>query len=334
MHTFRHYLILLLVWMPVPLVAQQYAHAGEYMAAMQEGYAQFKEDLWTYVKTAAHGKNASKTEEKRRTLIQTTHLVQKKVSRMPVYEDDAGLRDGTAAYLKLIYNVLNEDYAKIVDLMEAYLLAKEMAGERMDEAASLLSEEEAAFAARHNIRLIEAEKSKTTLNLEAAGRVMGYYNRVYLLFFKSYKQEAYLIEAAQKGDVNALVQNQNALKRDAAEGLAMLDTMSAYQGDGSLKAACADMLSFYLDEAIHKAPVLSGFYLQKENFEQIKAAFDAKKQSERSQADVENYNQAVTRYNQAISDYNRTSESLHEQRGKLLAAWNKTAPKFLDRHVP
>jgi hypothetical protein len=338
-------MLALVAGIPCSLPAQQtYAHAGEYMTAVHDGYAQFKEDLWNYIRTAAHGKNASKIDESRRELIQTTNLAEKKVSRMPAYDGDASLRDGTSAYLKLTYAILTEDYANIVDLeeiaeqsydlMEAYLLAKEKANERMDEAAASLDKEEAAFAARHNVRLIEAEKSKTILNLEVAGAVMSYYNQVYLLFFKNYKQEAYWLEAARVGDVNALVQNQRTLTRYATEGLAVLDTLPDFDGDASFKSVCAEMLAFYQMEAQEKGPILSGFYLQKENFEKTKAAFDAKKAQDRSREEVDQYNQVVAGFNQAISDFNSTTESLNVQRSKLLDSWNKAAPRFLDRHVP
>ena len=67
------------------------------------------------------------------------------IAKMPDFEGDKSLRDSTVSYLSLCYNVLNEDYSKILDLeeiaeqsfdlMEAYLLAQQKAGEKLDEAS-------------------------------------------------------------------------------------------------------------------------------------------------------------------------------------------------------
>ena len=61
-------------------------------------------------------------------------------------------------------------------------------------------------------------KDKIGKKLEEAGKVYKYTNPIYLIFFKSYKQEMYLINAQNKGDVSGMEQNKNALMQDAKEG--------------------------------------------------------------------------------------------------------------------
>jgi hypothetical protein len=323
--------------------AQDFQDASSYMEFMGNEYHAISKDLWRYISASAHGKRAKKVEKRRMELIATTQEAQRKISRMPAFEGDASLRDSVSSYLKLSYIMLNEDFAKIVDMeaiaeqsydhMEAYLLAKEKANEKLDKAGERLNEEQTLFAEKHHINLT-GEKSKLTLKLENAGEVMAYYHKLYLIFFKSYKQESYLLEALETGDINALEQNKNALIHFSEEGLQRLDTIPRFRGDATLKIACLQMMNFYKMEAEQKFPLLIDFYLKKENFEKLKAAFDAKKQSELTKEDIDTFNEAVNEYNQAITQFNSTNDQLNKLRGKVLDNWNNTVDKFIDKQTP
>jgi hypothetical protein len=324
--------------------AQAFTNPAEYMSYLFEDHPTYKASLWAYVKTAAHGKKAQKIEKRRNQLISTTAQIRNKVNRMVTYEGDASLRDALATYFDLNYHILKEDYGKIVDLeaiaeqsfdlMEAYLTAKEEANQRLSEAGDMLDEAQEVFAANHNINLIENETDATSQKLEKAGEVYDYYNDLFLIFFKSNKQESYLMEAVGSGDINALLQNQNTLEKYATEGIARLDTMRALEGDRSLVAAAKKVLVFYQKEAIDDVPVFAAFFLQKENLEKVKKAFEAKKERERTQQDVDRYNQAISDFNQAVESFNQTNESLNNNRKKLIEGWNQAVEAFLDQHVP
>ncbi|MEM6806241.1 MAG: hypothetical protein AAF696_32885, partial [Bacteroidota bacterium] len=188
--------------------AQSFAHAGEYMTHISEQYASFNKELWSYIKASAHGRNAKTIEKKRQTLVGTTRIIQKRIKSMPPYEGDPSLRDSAASYLSLIYHVLNDDYAKIVDmeaiaeqsydLMEAYILTKEVANQKMDDASKMLSDQQEVFAVNHRVNLVKGKSAKTDELLAKAGEVFNYYNSIYLLFFKSNIQESYVMEAVEK----------------------------------------------------------------------------------------------------------------------------------------
>jgi len=123
-------------------------------------------------------------------------------------------------YLNTLLSLLNEDYAKIVnmeeiseqsyDAMEAYLLAKKKASEKMDEAADLFNEKEKEYAKNNNINLILKE-TEIGIKLKKSAEVTDYYNKIYLIFFKSYKQEMYLLAGVEKNDINAIEQNRTTL---------------------------------------------------------------------------------------------------------------------------
>jgi hypothetical protein len=328
---------------PSAVQAQQFEHGGQYMDYLFGDHPQYQQSLWSYIKAAAHSKNARKVEKRRRELVTTAYDIKKKVSRQVPYEGDASLRDALATYFDLTYKVLKEDYAKIVDMeaiaeesydaMEAYILAKEKANDKVDEAGEQLEAAQKAFAAAHNIELV-SETSETDKKLEEASAVYHYYNQLYLIFFKSYKQEAYLLTALESNDVNALIQNQNSLKSFALEGLSKLDTVQKFKGDGSIIDAGKEVMGFYLMEADEKVPILANLYLVQDKMEKVQASFEAIQPAKRTQGDVDTYNQVVADYNQAVNDFNDTIQSLNKDRSSHLDNWNKTTDRFIDTHIP
>lgn len=297
---------------------------------------------WQYISSIAHGKNAKKVENNRKELASAISAAKTKIKALAPYKGDSEFRDSTLAFLSLSYSVINEDYSKIVDMeavaeqsydaMEAYLLAQEIANQKLDVAAENLSKAQKAFAAKNNITLTSST-DKTEQNLVKAGKVMNYHNKVYLIFFKSFKQDIYLTEALNKGDVNAIQQNMSTLQKYAEEGLRTLDTIKSYNGDGSLLTATRETLKFYLAEAKDKMPVILSYFVKKENFEKIKASVDAKPESKRTQQDVDSYNKAVNDMNAGVKQYNTTNNELNQRRTYLLESWNKTSSAFLDNNI-
>jgi hypothetical protein len=321
---------------------KSFGTAVEYMNYIGEQYTQLTEDQWDYTKSVANDKSAKKIESKRQELLKTNKKAQDNIKKLSGFEGNTEYRDSVVAFLELNYNVLNNDYEKIMnmeeiaeqsyDAMEAYLLAQEIAGEKIKNASAMLSVIHRKFAEKYNITIIDSQ-SKKSEKLEKAGIMYKYYNKIYLIFFKAYKQEAYLLDAVNRGDVNAMEQNKNSLLDFSTEGIKALDDVKPFDGDNSLKEACLEILKFYKDEAETKSPLIIDFFLKKENFESIKKAFDAKKEKDRNQEDVDQFNAAVNDYNAASGVYNSTNESLNKGRGKNLDNWNSTSTKFTKKHV-
>lgn len=327
---------------PNSLEAQSYANAGQYLGFMNDQHRQIMKDALSYTSAVAHGKSARKVDSRRVTLLQTVKDAQKKVGAMPAWETDKSLRDSTTAFFKITYHVLNDDYGKIVDLeevaeqsydaMEAYLLAKKLADEKLDEANERLEKTVEKFAADHNVNLLASE-DKLSKKAKQASRVNEYYNEVYLIFFKSFKQEAYLLEALATKNINSIEQNKNSLSRLSDEGLAKLKTIQAFDGDPSLTVTCRDLLTFYKKEA-DKIPVATDYFMKEENFNKVKTAFESKKEKDRTQKDVDEYNKAVNDMNTAVNKYNDSMNVLNNDRGNMINKWNKTVSNFLDKHTP
>lgn len=317
--------------------------AGDYLEKMSKEFKDISADMWDYTSAVAHGKSARKVENRRKDVLKSNMDAQSKIKSMGAFEGDKILKDSVLSYLKLSYNVINYDYAKIVDMeeiseqsydaMEAYLLAQEKANEKLKASSEMLDVQYDAFAAKHNITLVDKE-DKIEKNLRIAGVAFKYYNVAYLIFFKSFKQEAYMIDALNKNDVNALKQNADALSKTADEGLKKLDTLRAFKGDNTLKVTSKDLLTFYKKEATTKIPILVNYAVKKENFDKIKAKMDAKDPKSRTKEDVDTFNTAVNDFNKASNEYNTVNNELNTSRTNLLNKWNDAVTNFMDKQVP
>jgi hypothetical protein len=324
------------------LQAQNLTVATEYLGYVGEQCKLISNDMMAYSSATSHNKSARKVEKKRLELMQTIKQAVTNMRKLRPFNGDPALRDSALAYFQITSALLNEDYAKIVnmeeiaeqsyDAMEAFMLAKEKANERADKAYLIFDKEFEAFAAKNKIRLIESS-SKLSKKMEEASAVYKYYNRIYLIFFKSYKDEVYWMDALKKGDINAMEQTKNALLASSTDGLKKMSPISTYNGDKTLKVACERLLEFYKYEAT-KSAELSDFFLKNDNFEKSKKALESKKQADRTQQDVDAFNKLVADFNAAVTKYNQVNTELNKKRSDALDAWNKAADNFLDNHMP
>ena len=339
----KNFLMLIAINLITSAVMAQYANGGEYMAAISNQYKSIQTDMWDYTNAAAHGKNASTVEKKRAELIQTTYEAKGNVMKMKDFQGNSAYRDSVVSFLKIYYIVLNEDYGKIVNMeeiaeksydnMEAYMMAKEEANEKLSAASDMLSAEQRKFAEEFNIDLREADDDLST-KMKVADEVYTYYNEIYLIFFKSYVSDFYLSDAITRADVNAIEQNKNALSSASAEGLEKMKSIKPFNGDNSVVQAVTELLKFYQREADELIEHITNYFIKAENFATIKKSFDQKKEKERTKEDVDQYNGAVNESNAAAQKYNETNADISTSKTKVTENWNKTVEKFIDTQIP
>jgi vacuolar-type H+-ATPase subunit I/STV1 len=315
--------------------------AVQYMDIIGKEFKKISEETWDYTRAMAHGKKGKQIENRRRDMLNANRNALNKIKNMKAFDGDASYRDSTARYLELSYLVLNNDYSKIVDMeeiseqsydaMEAYMMAQQKANDKLEVAFDVASQAQQDFAKKNNIVLHDNE-SKTEEKLEKASEIFKFYNSVYLIFFKPFKQEAYLIDAQNKSDINAMKQNQEALSKLSKEAKEKLKTLELYKGNTTLKSACMDLMDFYIFEADTKVPQLVDFFLKKEKFEKLKTAME-KKGSNSSKSEVDEYNKAIDEFNKAGSNFNNINNELNNKRAGFLNTWNNSVAKFLDRNV-
>jgi len=316
--------------------------AYTYLGTIGKEYLSISENYLKYVSSIAH--NSARKAEKRRTdLLQTIAKSKSKIAGMPCYNNDCALRDSVISFLTLNYYVLNNDYQKIVnleeiaeqsyDLMEAYWLAKELAEKKVEEASSRMDIVQNEFETKNNLEIPE-DKSQLSKKIEQANQVNSHYRQVYLIFFKSQKQEAYLLEALERKDLSSAEQNKNALQQTSIEGIAVLDTLKAFRNDKSIVIACRRMLEFYKTETELKIPVIIDYTMKSENFNKMRESFEAKDPMTRTQAEVDKYNKAVSEINTLTRTYTSAVNYINQNRYTCMNGWNTQVGNYLKRYVP
>ncbi|GAB2819855.1 LIC11966 family surface protein [Ferruginibacter profundus] len=337
----RLFTLIILSALSTVAFAQNFDNAGDYMSYIGKQQENISKKYLSYTSASAHGKKEKKVEALRNKLINEVDESRMNISGMPSFKNDKAYRDTAVNFMKLYYSVLNDDYSKIInmeeiaeqsyDAMEAYLLMQEKVNEKLEQGNEKMRLAEAAFAAKNNINLI-SQKDGLGEMMEQVHQMNVYYHQVYLLFFRPYKQEAYLLEAIQKGNITGIEQNKNALLKYAQEGLEKLNAIKPFQGDNSIAAACKTMLTFYVKEVNDKMGTISDFFLTRERFEKMKKDFE--KKSDPSKDDVAAYNKGVADINKASDAYNKNNQALNQQRQEALNNWNTTEKAFFDEHTP
>jgi len=323
--------------------AQDLSNPGSYMSYIGEKEKEVTKKYLNYISAASHGKSLRKVEKLRTQVINSIYETRIAIQGTPAFQGDKTLRDASVAYLMLCYRVFNEDYGKIVnmeeiaeqsyDAMEAYMLAQKMANDKLDEAGVKRNAVGKEFAKKFNINLLESSDVMDE-KVKKSTRVTDYYNEIYLLFFKCYRQEAYLIDALNKNNVISIEQSKSSLLKYANDGLEKLDTMRAFDSDASLRTACQKAMQFYKNEASEKVPLMTEFILKQESFQKLQKSFNSKSAAQRSQADVDNYNKAVNDVNQAGKEYNNVNNEVNKRRSDMLDNWNSTVKRYWDNHMP
>lgn len=322
--------------------AQTIESAGDYLEYIGKANENLSAIYLSYISAIAHNKSARKVEKRRQEVVNAIFETRGNVQGLPPWKGDRAFRDTSVAYLKLLYTVFNEDYGKIVnmeeiaeqsyDAMEAYMLAQEKAYEKLDAAAEKQNEMQKQFAAKYNITLLN-NSSKLETKSKIASELTKYYNVVYLIFFKAFKQESYLTEAVNKKNIIAIEQNKNSLERFSNEGLEKLKSIKPYSGDPALVYACRDAMKFFKEE-VSQMQVMTDFFMSEENFNKLKKNFESKPAAKRTQPEIDEYNKGVNDFNNAVNRYNDANKQLNKQRTKAIDNWNNTANHFMDDYMP
>ncbi|HVD99635.1 MAG TPA: hypothetical protein VNB90_15610 [Cytophagaceae bacterium] len=338
------FLLIFCFVMQSDLFAQNFENAGEYLSYINSVQSPIQQDYMSYASTVARGKSARKVESRRKEIIQSVSDAQNKVKAVGPYKGDKSYRDSTLKYLNMAYKVLNEDYSKIVnmeevaeqsyDAMEAYYLAQDIAADKLGKAWTMVDTTFYLFAKKYNVTIQEGETTQLSRNVQKAADAMAYQRMLYLIFFKPFKQEVYMLDAINKKNLSGIEQNKNSLISLSDEALKKLDTTKAYKGDKSLINATREFQAFFKNECQNKISLASNLIIKEENYTKAKKAFEAKNPNDRKQADVDAYNTSVNEYNNAVNEYNTAFNSLNAQRTALLEKWNKTSQAFLDANVP
>ena len=77
---------------------------------------------------------------------------------------------------------------------------------------------------------------------------------------------------------------------------------------------------------------MTDFFLKEESFNKLKQ-FDSKPANKRTQADVDQFNNAVNNMNAAGDFFNKVNNELNKHRNKLVNDWENAVKKYMDNYM-
>ena len=322
--------------------SQSFKNASEYLDFIATEQESVTKNMWKYTKAIAHSKNDRTINAKRNVLLKTVEKAIAKIENADGY-DGEDYKKQVLTYMRLNESLLNQDYAKIIDMkevaeqsydaMEAYVLARELADQKMEDAYNEYDTNFRLFATKHNISIVESETDLGN-KMKISNQVFNHYNELYLIYFKVSINEMYLIDALSKNDVGAIQQNANALSQTAKEGLEILKTVELYKNDKSIAEVTKDAFEFFIDEADNQVPQLTEFLILNEDFETIKNTLEKTPERKRTKEQIDTYNKKVKDINKAVDNYNKVNTKLNKDRQNVVNKLNTTNENFLAKHIP
>ncbi|WP_299889640.1 hypothetical protein [uncultured Lacinutrix sp.] len=322
--------------------AQSFDTAVEYLDFLRKEQEIVTKSTWKYTKAVAHSKSDKNINKKRKVLIKTVERAIAKIERAQGFDGD-DYKNNVLKHMRLNESLLKQDYAKIIDmkavaeqsydLMEAYIIAQELADKKMADSQAEYEANFYAFAAKHKINVIESDDDLGK-KMEISNQVFNHTNALHLIFYKVYINEVYLWDAINNNDVSGIQQNTNALNETAKEGLEILKTQKTYKTDKSLIAATKTVFEYFIDETENKISQIADFLILQDDFQTIKNTLEKTPEKKRTKEQVDAYNKKIKEINKAGASYNKVSASLNTNRQKVLEKLETTKSKFLDRHIP
>ncbi len=321
--------------------AQDYNSPVEYMSAISKQQENVSKKYMAYTSASAHGKRERKVQSLRSKLMDEIQEAKMNINVLPSFKGDNSYRDSAVNFMKFYYNVMNDDYSKVINMeeiaeqsydeMEAYILLEEKIAQKLAGSNSRMQEAQKKFATKNNVKLLE-DKSDLAVMMNESSEVSKYEHEVYLIFFKPYIQEKNMMEALKKVNITAVEQNKSSMLKYAKEGLIKLTAMKGYKGDFGLVGSCKTLLNFYVKEA-EKMSAINDYYLTKEKFEKIKKDMDNKGNSA-TKEEVDAFNKSVNEINKASQNYNAVNNELNQERNETLNNWNRGVRSFYDEFTP
>lgn len=334
-------IVFLILLFNYSVCAQSFKSEVDYLSYFNSQESTISQRYLSYVSESAHGNKLRKIEQKRNDVVNALKAVQANINKLKPYKGDTLLKKNYETYITLLNSVFNEDYGKIVDLeeiaeqsydqMEAFLLAQEQADAKLSDAQDQFTDAFRRYAAANNIRLLE-NKSQLEKKMMKIGQANKYYHQIYLVFFKAFKQEAYLLDAVQHKDLNGVEQNRNTLKKYSLEGMAKLDTAKAFKSNQTLLQSAKKYLLFTKNES-DKISQFNDYIMKTDEFDKVKKAYEMLGKNKTNE-EIDSYNLAVKSVNKAISDYNSEMQQLDKNRSVALNYWNTSAKAFFETYIP
>lgn len=324
--------------------AQDFKTPVEYLNYIGKETDVISKSTWNYTKAVAHSKSARKIDATRKTLIKSIQNASKKVLNLKDgYKGDTEYRDQLLNYLSISEKFINDDYGKIIDLqevaeqsydfMEAYITARDLVNQKINDEVEKLNTNQKLFGNKYNIQITE-DNSALGKKMKASNEVFKYHTQLYLIFFKVNVTDINLSNAIQKKDLNSIQQNASSLELYADEGLEKLKTIAPYNKDASLINATKKALEFYKKEALEMTPKVVNFLMLNQKVEDSQASLEKKPEKQRTKQEIDNFNNLVKEVNKEVGKYNKLNSKFFQEKVALNNSWEQIGADFISKHVP
>ena len=324
--------------------AQEFKSPIDYLNYIGKETEIISRTTWKYTTTVAHTKNARRIDATRKSLVKSIQNATKKIEALKDgYKGDVEYKNQLLAYLSISEKQINQEYDKIIDMqevadqsydyMEAYIMARDLVNEKINEEVEKLNANQKIFANKYNIQIGE-DNSELGKKMKISNEVFENHTQLYLIFFKVNFTESVLMKAIESNDLGAIQQNSNALEQYANEGLEKLKTFKPYKNDMSLVLANKKVLEFSKKEALELGSSVISFMMLNQKFQESKKTMDNKSASSRSKEEIDNFNKLVNEVNKEVGNYNKNINKFNSERVNAINNWNVTGDNFIARYVP
>jgi hypothetical protein len=325
-------------------VAQDFKTPVEYLNYIGKETDAISKSTWNYTKAVAHSKSARKIDVTRKALIKSIQNASKKFSNLKDgYKGDTEYRDQLLAYLSISEKFINDEYGKIIDLqevaeqsydyMEAYITARDLVNQKINDEVEKLNTNQKLFGNKYNIQITE-DNSALGKKMKASNDVFKYHTQMYLIFFKVNVTDMNLTNAIKKKDLNSIQQNASSLELYADEGLDKLTTMTPYNKDASVINSTKKALEFYKKEALEMTPKVVSFLMLNQKVEDSQASLEKKSEKERTKQEIDSFNNLVKEVNKEVGEYNKLNSKFYQEKVAVNTAWEQVGTDFISKHVP
>lgn len=337
-------LLVITFFISLNIKAQEFKSPVEYLSYIGKEQENISKSMWKYTSAVAHSKSARRIDNTRKLLVKSIQTANKKVSALKDgYKGDLDYRNQVIEFLNISEKNINEEYDKIInmqevaeesyDLMEAYIMTRDLVNKKIDAEYDKVSLAQKTFAAKYNINLTE-DVSELGKKMKISGEVFDYHTQLYLIFFKTNITDLFLSQAIEKKDLGSIQQNSSALIQYADEGLEKLKGIKPYNGDNTMVLATKKALEYYKKQAQQFAPKVVDFLMFNEKFETARKSLESKSDKDRTKEEIENYNGMVKQINKEIDNYNKISNTNLQEKNTIINNWNSTGDIFISAHVP
>jgi hypothetical protein len=330
-------------------VAQNLKKRGKYLSFISKKQTKVVKHFLQYSSAIATDGKGKKTTYLRKKLLGEIQKAKLEISAMPAFigdtkpkdstvkNDSTGYRDSAVSFMNLYNNVIYADYNKVNTMkkaagqsyhsMKIFLLAERTAFKKLEDANVKLDTISMKFAGKP-----VNKKYKMSKIMERVRNANTYYDSLYLIFFKNYREESDLLDAIDKRNVNDFKQHKDSLSKYSQAGLDQLDSLKPFKSDKSLIKNCKQILTLYVNEADKKIDKVADYFPEADDFQKTRAEFD--KKPSHPDADIKAYKKSVKEFNHAIKGFSKTMHGIFKTRKHISNKWNSAANNFFLNHMP